>query len=71
MFKKLVNVVYYSPYKDSEIYFVNLTNSKIYVLSPALKSDLDQLSSGCEIDSIDADLLKFLFDEELICTIRK
>lgn len=71
MLKKLVNVVYYYPYKNSEIYFINLTNSKIYVLSPMLKSDLDQLNNGCEIDSVDADLLKFLFNEELICTIQK
>ena len=71
MLKKLINAVYYSPYKNSEIFFVNLINSKIYVLSPILKSDLDQLNDGCEINNVDADLLKFLFDEELICTIKK
>lgn len=71
MFIKLINSAYYAPYQNSVIFFVNLINSKIYVLSPTLKSDLEQLSTGCESDCIDPELSKFLFIEGLLCTIEK
>lgn len=63
---KLVNTIYFSPNKNSGIFLLNLSNSKIYVLSHILKNDLDYLLAGCEISSIDSDLLKFLSDEGLI-----
>ena len=63
---KLVNTIYFSRNKNSEIFLLNLSNSKIYVLSHILITDLDRLLVGCETDSIDSDLLKFLSDEGLI-----
>lgn len=69
--KKIINAIYFSPYINSEVFLLNLGNSKIYILSHTLKDDLDQLVDGCEMDIIDAELLNFLIEEDLICAIQK